>query len=65
MSCLTRHAILINTLLILGGFSCPKEKFLCKNSKCLPSTFKCNGKDDCGDNSDEIDGCVGNRKIDP
>ena len=56
------QTIRINILSILGSFGCPKEKFLCNNTKCLPSTFKCNGQDDCGDNSDEIDGCVGNIK---
>ena len=48
---------------IIGGFGCPKEKFLCKNKICLPATVKCNGKNDCNDNSDEIDGCVGIRNL--
>ena len=46
-------------LLLSGGFGCPKENFVCPNNKCLHSTFKCDGKDDCGDNSDEEDGCIG------
>ena len=35
---------------------CPS--FLCANQKCLPNEFKCDGKNDCGDNSDEEDGCL-------
>ena len=38
---------------------CPN--YLCANGKCLPSELKCNGKDDCGDNSDELDGCLSKR----
>ncbi|KII63074.1 Low-density lipoprotein receptor-related protein 4 [Thelohanellus kitauei] len=44
---------------------CPKDDphckmphcagFLCKNSKCLINNVRCNGVNDCGDNSDEID----------
>ncbi|XP_051173151.1 vitellogenin receptor-like isoform X2 [Leptopilina boulardi] len=34
----------------------PKRYFLCNNEKCLFFTAKCNGYNDCGDNSDE-DNC--------
>lgn len=27
----------------------------CKNKACVPASFKCDGEDDCGDNSDETD----------
>ncbi|KII60366.1 Low-density lipoprotein receptor-related protein 2 [Thelohanellus kitauei] len=27
--------------------------FMCKNGKCLSNNVRCNGKDDCDDNSDE------------
>ena len=44
------------------GFGCPKEQFICKaTEKCIPSYLKCDGKDDCGDNSDEEEGCIGNK----
>ena len=37
-------------------------KFICKTTeKCIPSYLKCDGKDDCGDNSDEEEGCIGNK----
>ncbi|KII68402.1 Low-density lipoprotein receptor-related protein 5 [Thelohanellus kitauei] len=29
--------------------------FFCRNSKCILNDLKCNGIDDCGDNSDELD----------
>ena len=45
---------------ILGGFGCPKNSFVCKNKKCLPEKMKCDGTDDCGDRTDEDDGCKGN-----
>jgi hypothetical protein len=32
-----------------------KFQFKCKNKACVPESFKCDGEDDCGDNSDEID----------
>lgn len=35
---------------------CHDWMFLCSNSKCIPYWWKCDGIDDCGDNSDEI-GC--------
>ena len=43
------------------SFGCPTNHFLCKNSKCLAPLYKCDGKNDCGDNSDENEGCAGNR----
>ena len=47
-------------LQILVGFGCPEDRFICKSTtKCLASYYKCDGKDDCGDNSDEEEGCIG------
>ena len=37
--------------------SCDEDEFSCANQKCIPISWKCNGIDDCGDNSDEIKGC--------
>ena len=28
--------------------------FSCDNGECVPDSYRCNGHDDCGDNSDEI-----------
>ena len=36
-----------------AGFGCPKSNFLCRNKMCILPSFKCDGKDDCGDNTDE------------
>ncbi|XP_064613991.1 LOW QUALITY PROTEIN: SCO-spondin-like [Liolophura sinensis] len=35
--------------------TCGKNEFTCDNSKCIPSSFYCDGEEDCGmgDNSDE------------
>ena len=35
--------------------SCEKNQFLCNNKKCIPESWKCNGNNDCGDSSDELD----------
>ena len=39
---------------------CPTEKFQCSNDKCLNASRLCDGKNDCGDNSDEGTICTGN-----
>ncbi|CAH1974934.1 unnamed protein product [Acanthoscelides obtectus] len=33
--------------------SCTIHQFSCRNDKCIPILARCNGNDDCGDNSDE------------
>jgi len=40
---------------------CPKDNFKCRNGKCLPLSFFCDGSDDCGDSSDEPPDTCGNR----
>ena len=43
-----------------GCCNCDKNQFLCKNKKCVPQEWTCNGIDDCGDRSDELaDLCKG------
>ena len=34
---------------------CPPGVFQCKNHMCIDISNKCNGFNECGDNSDEID----------
>lgn len=44
-------------LLLLSSLSvarhCPQDEFQCNNTLCKPLSWKCDGEDDCGDNSDE------------
>lgn len=40
-------------LRICVSIGCPAGSFRCSNGKCLPQSQQCNGKDDCGDGSDE------------
>lgn len=35
------------------GRYCPPDEFQCNNTLCKPLSWKCDGEDDCGDNSDE------------
>lgn len=45
------------------GRECGKGAFRCTNSLCIPSSFKCDGQDDCLDNSDEKDYVCGKSEI--
>ena len=33
---------------------CESDKFECHNGKCIYDSWICNGADECGDNSDEL-----------
>lgn len=35
------------------GRLCPQDEFQCNNTLCKPLGWRCDGEDDCGDNSDE------------
>ena len=52
-----------NLSIIIGGLlsTCPESHFLCSNMKCINGAMMCDGKDDCGDQSDEIIGCKGTK----
>ncbi|XP_012350206.1 vitellogenin receptor isoform X1 [Apis florea] len=40
----------------------PPDFFHCKNGKCISSLFRCDGENECGDNSDEMD-CNGETNL--
>lgn len=47
---------------IAGAFFCRADELICNNTLCKLHTWVCDGKDDCGDNSDEdADMCGGFR----
>ncbi|XP_070548271.1 low-density lipoprotein receptor-like [Ptychodera flava] len=35
--------------------NCDSEEYQCDNDECIPSSYKCDGVNDCEDNSDELD----------
>ena len=37
--------------------SCADDQFECTNGRCVPLYYKCDGDNDCNDNSDEPDSC--------
>ncbi|CAL4087961.1 unnamed protein product, partial [Meganyctiphanes norvegica] len=40
---------------VLPKGTCSSERFQCPNGDCILNTWLCDGDDDCGDNTDEID----------
>ncbi|GFQ91419.1 hypothetical protein TNCT_735171 [Trichonephila clavata] len=37
----------------MGARNCSKKEFPCANGRCIPSDWRCDGTNQCGDNSDE------------
>ena len=40
---------------------CPLDHFQCLNQRCVPNSVVCNGENDCGDYTDESEGCSGKK----
>lgn len=38
-----------------GNVTCATNEFTCASGRCISKNFVCNGEDDCGDGSDEVD----------
>ena len=36
---------------------CGQKQFKCSDGKCIPTSFECNGREDCADGIDEIKNC--------
>ena len=46
--------LIISCLILASALHCPTDQFKCRyERRCVPLVVKCNGVDDCGDNSDE------------
>lgn len=50
---------IFNFRIDLGTIQCLENQFTCSNKVCISSSQLCNGFNDCGDNIDEIDACIG------
>ena len=51
--------VIIARQLIFLDKKCPKNYFICGNGRCLTPTEICDGRDNCGDNTDEGTICSG------
>lgn len=50
---LDRYFILITIVFLDTQFQCQPNEFQCENKKCVLKVWRCDGDNDCGDNTDE------------
>ena len=43
--------------LFIAMRACAVDQFRCDNGRCVPEDYRCDGDDDCSDDSDEPDSC--------
>ena len=51
--------VYVVTIIALMDSKCHPKQFKCDNKGCIDASLVCDGKEDCGDNSDETIGCIG------
>uniref|UniRef100_H2Y8K1 EGF-like domain-containing protein n=1 Tax=Ciona savignyi TaxID=51511 RepID=H2Y8K1_CIOSA len=58
-SCACPEGFILDTHGLTCISNCTFSEFVCKNHKCIPFWWKCDGVNDCGDHSDEPEHCRG------
>ena len=53
--CIKAYVVCISILYTADIEACLPNQLQCGNGNCIDTSLKCDGSDDCGDNSDEID----------
>ena len=55
---LRTHSLFISiTAMFMAAYPC-HGKFMCNNNRCVDQQYICDNSDSCGDNSDELYGCL-------
>lgn len=51
--CLNKPVVLKPDICVCASAECEASQTKCKNGRCKPKFWECDGFDDCGDNTDE------------